>query len=141
MINELGKDITTSSAFQLSNYDFCIDFNQNTEEIDCKLKGIVNSFKHKIDGVTNTFIEEEYMQLKLTITESKCRCGYHQEGETYLVGDVCPPICHELWHMIYPNVYTLINGGSLDYGDIRAKKFDATCPDGGRVSVSGEVVE
>lgn len=80
-------------------------------------------------------------KVKLTITKAACRCGYHKEGDTFLVDDLCPPLCHELWNSIYPSVYALKNGAELDYGEIRAKVFDAKCPDGGRVCVHGEVVE
>lgn len=77
-------------------------------------------------------------KVRLTITESRCRCGYFREGQEFIVEDLCPPLCHELWNCIYPSVYVLLNGGSLDHGDSKAKKFDAKCPDGGRVSIHGE---
>ena len=80
-------------------------------------------------------------KIKLTITESACRSGYHQTGDTFIVGDLCPPMCHELWHVIYPMVFALANGAELDHGETRAKVFDARCPDGGKVCVHGEVVE
>lgn len=80
-------------------------------------------------------------KVKLTVTESNCRCGYCKKGDEFIVEDLCPPLCHELWHILYPSVYVLLNGGDLDHGDIRAKVFDAKCPDGGRVSVHGEVIE
>lgn len=80
-------------------------------------------------------------KVKLTITASRCRGGYCQAGQQFLVDDLCPPLCHELWHSIYPMVYTLLNGGELDYGEGRSRQFDALCPDGGRVAVHGEVVE
>jgi len=80
-------------------------------------------------------------KVKLTITQSRCRGGYLKEGQAFIVGDLCPPLCHELWHAIYPMVYALQNGGELDYGETRARMFDARCPDGGRVCVHGEVVE
>lgn len=79
--------------------------------------------------------------VKLTITESNCRSGYHKAGEEFIVDDLCPPLCHELWNNIYPFVYALKNGAELDCGDSRAKYFDAKCPDGGRVCIQGEVVE
>ncbi len=79
-------------------------------------------------------------KVKLTILESNCRGGYCKKGDTYIVEDLCPPICHELWHNIYPFVYALQNGGNLDYGNSRAKEFDAKCPDGGRVWIHGEVI-
>lgn len=77
----------------------------------------------------------------LTITESRCRCGYFKAGQTFLVDDLCPPLCHELWNNIYPAVYALKNGGELDRGESRARCFDAVCPDEGRVRIHGEAVE
>lgn len=79
-------------------------------------------------------------RVKLTIAESACRCGYHKKGDVFIVEDICPPLCHELWNTIYPSVYALLNGASLDYGGSREKCFDAECPDGGRVCVHGEVI-
>lgn len=80
-------------------------------------------------------------KVRLTIRESKCRSGYYTKGQSFIVEDLCPPICHELWNSIYPSVYTLLNGGRLDYGGDKEKKFDAKCPDGGRVLIHGEVIE
>ncbi len=80
-------------------------------------------------------------KVKLTVTESRCRGGYCQKGDTFIIEDLCPPVCHELWNSIYPLVYALQNGAELDYGSTRAKMFDAQCPDGGRVRVRGETVE
>ena len=80
-------------------------------------------------------------KVKLTIIESNCRSGYCHKGDEFIVEDLCPPICHELWHYIYPYVSVLLNGGDLDHGDVRAKVFEAKCPDGGRVHIRGEVVE
>ena len=77
----------------------------------------------------------------LTVTSSRCRCGYCAEGDRFIVEDLCPPICHELWNSIYPSVYVLLNGGTLDRGEERARCFDGKCPDGGRVCIHGEVVE
>lgn len=80
-------------------------------------------------------------KVKLTVTESRCRGGHCQKGDTFIIEDLCPPVCHELWNSIYPLVYALQNGAELDYGSTRAKMFDAQCPDGGRVRVHGETVE
>ena len=80
-------------------------------------------------------------RVKLTVTESRCRGGYCKAGDEFVVEDLCPPVCHELWHCIYPQVYALLNGADLDYGPARAKMFDAQCPDGGRVRIHGEVLE
>ncbi len=81
------------------------------------------------------------MKVELTIVESKCRGNYHKKGEKFIVGDLCPPICHELWQSIYPSVYVLLNKGDLDYGSIRDKKFSYRCPDNGRVVIEGRVIE
>ncbi len=80
-------------------------------------------------------------KVKLTIVESKCEGGYFTKGREFVVEDLCPSICHELWNSIYPSVYTLFNGGSLDYGKGNAKMFDAKCQDEGRVLIHGEVIE
>lgn len=80
-------------------------------------------------------------KVELTITESKCRCGYFKKGEKFIVDGLCPPLCHELWNSIYPSVYVLINGGDLDYGERGAKMFDAESPDKGRVKINGEVLK
>ena len=75
------------------------------------------------------------------IVESRCRGGYHRAGREFLVEDLCPPLCHERWNSICPRVYALRNGAALDCGEIRAKCFDARCPDGGRAILRGEAVE
>ena len=80
-------------------------------------------------------------KVRLTITESACRSGYFKKGQQFIVEDLCPPLCHELWSCIYPMVFVLLNGGSLDHGKKRAREFNAKCPDGGRVCIHGEVIE
>lgn len=80
-------------------------------------------------------------KIKLTITHSNCRSGYCKTGDVFIVEDLCPPLCHELWNVIYPYVFALKNGAELDHGENRARMFDAKCPDGGRVCIHGEVVE
>ena len=80
-------------------------------------------------------------KVKLVITDSKCRSGYFKKGQELVVEDLCPPLCHELRNSVYPSVYTLLNGGSLDYGEGKAKMFDAKCPDEGRVTIHGEVID
>ena len=80
-------------------------------------------------------------KVKITVTDSKCRSGYCKKGDEFTVEDLCPPICHELWNSVYPMVYALQNGAELDYGNKRAKCFDAKCPDEGRVCVHGEALE
>ena len=80
-------------------------------------------------------------KVRLVITESKCRSGHFYQGQEFTVDDLCPPLCHELWNGIYPCVYALLSGGSLDHGDGKAKSFNAVCPDEGRVRIHGEVIE
>lgn len=80
-------------------------------------------------------------RIKLTVLKSQCRGGYHRVGETFVVDDLCPPLCHELWHAAYPFVYALQNGAQLDAGDARAAMFEVSCPDGGRVRIRGERLE
>lgn len=58
-----------------------------------------------------------------------------------MVEDICPEICMELWHEIYPYVFALRNGAVLDCGEEKKKEFTSRCPDGGRVVVRGEVIE
>lgn len=79
-------------------------------------------------------------KVKLTITESRCRSGLFHAGDCFVVDDLCPPLCHELWNSIYPYVFVLLNGAELDCGDTRACSFDGACPDGGRVRIHGEVI-
>lgn len=80
-------------------------------------------------------------KVKLTITESRCRSGHFHDGEVFIVDDLCPPLCHELWNIIYPYVFALQNGADLDHDETRAFEFDASCPDGGRVRIHGEVID
>ena len=80
-------------------------------------------------------------KVRLIITDSQCRSGYFHKGQEFIVEDLCPPLCHELWNVIYPYVFALQNGADLDCGNTRAKSFDAVCPDGHRVSIHGEVIE
>ncbi len=39
-------------------------------------------------------------KVKLTITESKFRCGYFKAGQEFIVEDLCPALCHELRNWI-----------------------------------------
>ena len=79
--------------------------------------------------------------VKITVLESRCRDGLCRAGDVYCVENVCPPLCHELWSVIYPQVFALLNGASLDHGDERVAFFEASCPDGGRVRIRGEVID
>ena len=80
-------------------------------------------------------------KVKITVTESRCRGGYHKEGDEFMVEDICPPLCHELWSSFYPGVYALLNGAELDYGTTKARMLEARCPDGGRVTVRCEAID
>lgn len=77
-------------------------------------------------------------QVKITVVQSRCRADCMKQGDCFLVSDTCPPVCHELWNCAYPMVYTLLNGGTLDYSTGKAPMFDLACPDGGRVVIHGE---
>lgn len=78
------------------------------------------------------------LRVKLTILESRCRAGFHRAGDEHLVDWLCPPVCHELWQTIYPNVYVLLNNGDLHFEEGRAGQFLARCPDG-KVLIRGEI--
>lgn len=80
-------------------------------------------------------------KVRITVTESTCRSGLHFAGDTFVVDDLCPPVCHELWQMAYPMVYALGNGADLDHGNARARQFEVRCPDSGRVVIHGEVTD
>lgn len=80
-------------------------------------------------------------KVRITILNSSCRSGYHHDGESYIVNDINPPICSELWHNIYPYVCVLRNGGQLDSDDSKKKSFTCSCPDEGRVKIYGEVID
>ena len=80
-------------------------------------------------------------KVRLTVKESCCRSGYHKKGDVFIVEDICPPLCRELWNNIYPYVFALQNGANLDCGQDRCASFTAKCPDGGRVCIHGEVVK
>ena len=80
-------------------------------------------------------------KVRLTVIRSECRCKCCTNGDVYIVDDVCPPLCHELWQQIYPMVYALGNGAEMDCGNSRQKQFDAVCPDEGRVRIHGQVME
>ena len=80
-------------------------------------------------------------KVKLTVTQSSCRCGYCRKGDVFIVEDLCPPLCHELWNRIYPYLFALQNGADLDCGEARGRSFSVSCPDEGRVTVHGEIAE
>lgn len=80
-------------------------------------------------------------RVKLTVLHSNCRSGYLKAGDEFVVEDLCPPLCHELWSRAYPYVFALQNGADLDCGNDRAKHFEVKCPDEGRVLLRGEVIE
>lgn len=80
-------------------------------------------------------------KVKLTVIKSNCRCNYLKKGDTFIVDDLCPPLCIELWNSIYPYLFALKNGAILDKGDEKAKQFTVKCPDEGRVEVLGEVIK
>lgn len=80
------------------------------------------------------------MKIRLTIVESRCRSGHHKAGDSFIVEDLCPPICHELWNAVYPYAFALLNGASLDQGEAKARSCTVKCPDEARVVMRAEVV-
>ena len=80
-------------------------------------------------------------KVKLTALKSECRCGTCKTGDEFVVEDLCPPLCHELWYVAYPYVLALQSGGVLDYGGRKTRAFDVKCPDEGRVALHGELTE
>ena len=84
-------------------------------------------------------------KVKLTITESRCRSGFHKKGDEFIIDEdktICPPICLELWHYAYPYVWALLNGAEDDRPDgSRGKETNVICPDEGRVHLHIEVIE
>ena len=82
-------------------------------------------------------------KVKITITESRCRSGFHRKGEEYIIDDtICPPICMELWHYAYPYVWALLNGAEDDAPDGgRVAYTNVICPDEGRVHMLIEAID
>ena len=82
--------------------------------------------------------------VKLTITHSSCRSGFHKTGEEYVIDEdrtVCPPMCMELWHSAYPYVWALLHGAEEDRPDGRkGKEAVIFCPDQGRVQLHIEAM-
>ena len=84
-------------------------------------------------------------KVKLTITESVCRSGFHRKGQEFIIDEdktICPPICMELWHYAYPYVWALLNGATSDNAEGgKSKSNNVICPDEGRVKLHIEVIE
>lgn len=84
-------------------------------------------------------------KVKITVTESRCRSGFHRKGQEFIIDEdetICPPICMEVWHYAYPYVWNLLNGGETDDGfNGKKKSNDVICPDEGRVHLHIEVME
>ncbi len=80
-------------------------------------------------------------KVELTVIKSECRCGLMKKGGRFTVGEICPPVCAELWHRAYPYVFALQNGAELDSGDGKSRDFTVECPDGGRVVLYGKLAE
>lgn len=124
-----GIPVTLPSGNKRLEYDICVS--------EC-LKG---NLVKEITAVYPAYYENDGTLVLMEGDTMKCRCGYFKKGQEFIVEDLCPPLCHELWNNIYPSVYALQNGASLDYGEGRAKVFDAKCPDEGRVCIHGEVID
>ena len=83
-------------------------------------------------------------KVKLTIVESRCRSGFHTQGQEFVITEdktICPPVCMELWHYAYPDIWALLNGAELDQGKEKSKCSVISCPDECRVKMQVEVIE
>jgi len=84
-------------------------------------------------------------KVKITVTESRCRSGFHRKGDEFIIDEdrtICPPMCVELWHYAYPYVWNLLNGGVDDTPEGRKATYtDVVCPDQQRVKLHIEVIE
>ena len=84
-------------------------------------------------------------KVKLTITHSNCRSGFHKVGDEFIIDEdntICPPICVELWHRAYPYVWALLNGATDDNAEGgRSASTNIICPDQGRVHMFIELME
>ena len=84
-------------------------------------------------------------KVKLTITHSNCRSGFHKVGDEFIIDEdntICPPICMELWNYAYPYIWNLLNGGTTDNatgGKSTCNK--CVCPDQGRVHMTIELID
>ncbi len=82
-------------------------------------------------------------RIKLTIVESRCRSGLHTAGQEYIITEdrtICPPVCMELWHHAYPDIWALLNGAELDRGEEKCRCSEISCPDECRVRIKVEVI-
>jgi uncharacterized repeat protein (TIGR04076 family) len=61
-------------------------------------------------------------------------------GDVFIIEDLCPPVCHELWNCMYPYVFALQNNAVLDYENSKKQCFRMKCPDNGKVEVFGEII-
>ena len=84
-------------------------------------------------------------KVKLTITHSNCRSGFHKVGDEFIIDEdntICPPICMELWNYAYPYIWNLLNGGCFDSAEgIKKTSNRVICPDQGRVHMFIELME
>ena len=101
----------------------------------------------KKEPYVDSKIREKKMgrKVKLTITESNCRSGFHKKGDEFIIDEdktICPPMCVELWHYAYPYVWALINGAESDSSTgIKTRSNTVICPDEGRVRLLIEVID
>lgn len=79
-------------------------------------------------------------RIKITVVESKCRSGYHKKVIV-------------LSQKIYAHLFVMNCGivlirrsmlyrtGNFNYGNGKASAFDVKCPDGGRVTIHGILID
>jgi uncharacterized repeat protein (TIGR04076 family) len=84
-------------------------------------------------------------KVKITVTYSNCRSGFHAAGDEYIIDEdntKCPPMCMELWNYAFPYVWNLLNGGTSDSAEgIRKTSNKIICPDQGRVHLDIELID
>ena len=75
--------------------------------------GVSNCISYYVEGWRRISYENSQVDRN---EEIACRSPYCKQGDSFVVKDLCPPLCHEFWNSIYPSVYALLNGALLDYG-------------------------
>lgn len=70
-------------------------------------------------------------KVKLTITKNNCTCGYYEDNQEFIIGDLCPPICSDVWYEMYPVILALQKDGIYK----GKTEFDFDCKTEGKVGI------
>ncbi|MFQ5507523.1 MAG: TIGR04076 family protein [Planctomycetota bacterium] len=76
--------------------------------------------------------------VKIHITESDCK--YHQVGDEFLMQKLSPPLCHEALVAFYPQIFSLLHGGTVEHDKHDGLCCMKRCPDRGRLEARIELV-